>query len=61
MPYKDTETETDEIYTTGYDGRPKSMQDTCMNDSGENGKYVTERKTEVLSVKTKSRIGFWNV
>lgn len=32
-----------------------------MNDSGENRKEATCRKLEVLSPKTKTRIGFWNV
>ena len=32
-----------------------------MNGSSENQKEATDRKMEVLSAKTKSRIGFWNV
>ena len=32
-----------------------------MNDSGESRKEATDRKMEVLSAKTKTRIGFWNV
>ena len=32
-----------------------------MNGSGESRKEATGRKMEVLSAKTKTRIGFWNV
>ena len=32
-----------------------------MNDSGESRKEATDRKMGVLSAKTKTRIGFWNV
>ena len=31
-----------------------------MNDSGESQKETTDRKMEVSSTKTKTRIGFWN-
>ena len=50
-----------EINTTGCDGLPELSQDTPINDSGESHKETTDRKTEVLSTKTKIRIGFWNV
>ena len=56
-----TEMATEEINTTGCDGLPESSQDTCMNNSGESQKKTTDRKMEVLSAKTKTRIGFWNV
>ena len=52
---------TEEINTTGCDGLPGSSQDTRMNDSGESQKETTDRKMEVLSAKTKTKIGFWNV
>ena len=52
---------TEEINTTGCDGLPESTQDTHMNDSGESQKEITDRKTEVLSAKTKTRIGLWNM
>ena len=52
---------TEEINTTGCDGLPESTQDTHMNDSGESQKEITDRKTEVLSAKTKARIGLWNM
>ena len=52
---------TEEINTTGCDGLPESTQDTHMNDSGEGQKEITDRKTEVLSAKTKTRIGLWNM
>ena len=56
-----TETATEEIDTTGCDGLPESSQDTHMNVSGESRKENNVRKMEVLSAKTKTRIGFWNV
>ena len=49
------------INTTGCDGLPESPQDTCMNDDGESQKETTDRKMEVFSTKTKTRIGFRNV
>ena len=52
---------TEVINTTGSDGLPESTQDTHMNDSGESQKEITDRKTEVLSAKTKTRIGLWNM
>ena len=56
-----TETATEEINTTGCDGLPESSQDTRMNVSGESHKETNDRKMEVSSTKTKTRIGFWNV
>ena len=56
-----TETATEEINTTGCDGLPESSQDTRMNVSGESHKETNDRKMEVLSTKTKTRIGFRNV
>ena len=53
-----TETATKEIDTTGCDGLPESSQDTHMNVSGESRKETNDRKVEVLSAKTKTRIGF---
>ena len=53
-----TEMATEEINTTGCDRLPESLQDTRMNESQ---KETTDRKMEVLSAKTKTRIGFWNV
>ena len=32
-----------------------------MSDSGEKGRETTDKKREVLSAKTNTRIGFWNV
>ena len=55
------ETATEEIDTTGCNGLPESSQDTYMNVSGESRKETNDRKMEVLSAKTKTRIGFWNV
>ena len=46
--------------TTVCDGLPESSE-TCMNGSGESRKEATDRKMEVLSAKTKTRIGFWIV
>ena len=39
------------------DGLPE-FSETCMNSSGESRKEATDRKMEVLSAKTKTRIGF---
>ena len=55
-----TETATKENNTTGCDGLPEALQDTHMNVSGESRKETNDRKMKVLSVKTKTRIGFWN-
>ena len=46
--------------TTVFDGLPASSE-TCMNGSSESRKEATDRKMEVLSAKTKTRIGFLNV
>ena len=51
----------EEIRTTGCDGLPDTSQDTRMNVSGESRKETNDRKMEVLSAKTKTNIGFWNV
>ena len=56
-----TETATRENNTTGRDGLPESSQDTRMNDSGESREEATDGKMGVLSAKTKTKIGFWNV
>ena len=56
-----TERETEEINNTGCDGLPESSQDTHMNDNSERQKETTDRKMEVLSAKTKTRIGLWKV
>jgi hypothetical protein len=56
-----TETATEVTLQTGCDGLPESSDDTRMNGSGESLREATARKREVLSVKTKTRIGFWNV
>ena len=44
------------IITTGCDGLSESLQDTPMNISGESPK-----ETLILSTKTKTGIGFWNL
>ena len=41
-------------------GLPESSE-TCVNGSSESRKEATDRKMEVLSSKTKTRIGVWNV
>ena len=41
------------------DGLPESPE-TYLNGSSESRKEATDRKMEVLSAKTKTRIGFWN-
>ena len=46
--------------TTVCDGVPESSE-TCMNGSSESQMEATDRKMEVLSGKTMTRIGFWNV
>ena len=45
----------------GCDGLPETSKDTQMNGSGESQMEATDRMMEVLSAKTKTRIGFWNV
>ena len=47
-----TETATEEINTAGCYGLPESLQD----DSGESQKETTDRKMEVSSAKTKTRV-----
>ena len=42
------------------DGLPASSE-TYMNGSRESRKEATDRKVEVLSARTNTRIGFWNV
>ena len=56
-----TETATEEINTTGCDGLPELSQDTHINVSGESRRETNDRKMDVLSTKTKTRIGFCNV
>ena len=51
----------EEINSTGCDGLPRSSQDTHMIGSGESRKEITDRKIEVLSATTKTRIGLWNM
>ena len=46
--------------TTVCDGVPESSE-TCMNGISESQMEATDRKMEVLSGKTMTRIGFWNV
>ena len=41
-------------------GLPEASE-TCLNGSNESQKEVTDRKMEVLSAKTKTKTGFWNV
>ena len=59
---KDTVTETaaKTPTTTVCDGLPESPE-TCINGSSESRKEATDRMMEVLSAKTKTRIGFWIV
>jgi len=52
---------TRENNTTGCDGLPETSQDPHMNVSGESSKETNDRKMEVLSAKTKTRIGFWSI
>ena len=54
-----TDTTTKAPITTVCHGLPASSE-TCMNGSSESRKEATDRKMEVLSAKTKTRIGFWN-
>ena len=42
------------------DPRSQSLE-TCKNSSSESRKEATDRMMEVLSAKTKTGIGFWNV
>jgi len=55
-----TETATKENNTTRCDGLPEASQDPHMNVSVESRKETNNRKIEVLSAKTKTRISFWN-
>ena len=52
---------TEEINNNGCEGLPESTQDNRLNDSSESLKKNTNRKMNVLSAKTKTRTGFWNV
>ena len=56
-----TETAREEIDTTECDGLLETSEGTRMNDSGGSREEATDKKMEVLSVKTKTRIGSWNV
>ena len=56
-----TETVREEIDATECNGLLESSEDTRMNDSGGSREEATDRKMEVLSAKTKTRIGSWNV
>lgn len=56
-----TEPVTEEINTIGCDGLLESSKDTGIDDGGESRKETTDRKVDVVSAKTKTRIGFWNV
>ena len=56
-----TETATKEKNTSRCDRLPESSQDTRVIGSGENRTEATDRRMEVLSAKTRTRIGFWNV
>ena len=56
-----TETAREEIDATEFDGLLESSEDTRMNDSGGSREEAIDRKMEVLSAKTKTRIGSWNV
>ncbi|XP_073670675.1 uncharacterized protein [Paramisgurnus dabryanus] len=56
-----TETATKETKLTGCNGFSESSQDTQMNGSSESLRETTARMVKVLSTKTKTRIGFWNV
>ena len=40
---------------------PESSQVTCMNDSSQSRKDAADRMADVLSAKTTTHIGFWNV
>ena len=55
------ETATKENKTTWGDGLPESLQDARMNDSGESREDATDGKIGVMSAKTKTKIGFWNM
>ena len=56
-----TETATKEKKTSRCERLPESSQDTRVTGSGENRMEATDRRMEVLSTKTRTRIGFWNV
>uniref|UniRef100_A0A3P9H430 Endonuclease/exonuclease/phosphatase domain-containing protein n=1 Tax=Oryzias latipes TaxID=8090 RepID=A0A3P9H430_ORYLA len=57
-----TETTTRSQTTLMCNGPPESQQETCMNDNGKSQTLeATDRRMEVLSTKTKTRLGFWNV
>ena len=55
-----TETATKTPTTTVCDGLLE-FPETRMNGSSESRKEATDRKKEVLSAETKTRIGFWNI